>query len=176
MDAAANMHPNTKEMLGPALGRLDKVFPSAEDYIEKVKAAPYLHFWAPLMENYYRADIRKTTDGNVQCIPKLSHMMEAVVKGSLGEPWTEYLGQVIHETILINAPGIYTLEAPLLPEENAMETVELMRNCVYVKVPGNHQTMLYGEGAKEIVQVIKHFLKQIVIELIYPAFTLKLYQ
>lgn len=160
MDAAAKMHPNTKEMLGPALGRLDKVFSSADEYLAKVKAAPYLHFWDPLMENYYRADIQVNEDGTVRCIPKLSHMMEAVMKGSLGEPWIEYLAEVEHETILINAPGIYTMEAALLPEENAMETVELMKNCVYVKVPGNHQTMLYGEGAKEIVQVIKHFLKK----------------
>ncbi len=160
MDAAAKMHPNTKEMLGPALGRLDKVFSSADEYLAKVKAAPYLDFWNPLMENYYRADIQKKEDGTVSCIPKLSHMMEAVVKGSLGEPWTEYLSTVEHETILINAPGTYTMGAALLPEENAMETVELMKNCMYVKVPGNHQTMLYGQGAIEIVQVIKHFLKR----------------
>lgn len=160
MDAAANMHPNTREMLGPALGRLDKVFTSADVYLEKVKDAPYLSFWDPMMENYYRADIRENEDGTVSCIPKLSQMMEAVLKGSLGEPWVDYLKEVEQESILINAPGVYTLEAALLPEENAMETVELMKNCLYVKVPGNHQTMLYGAGAKEIVQVIKHFLKK----------------
>jgi pimeloyl-ACP methyl ester carboxylesterase len=160
MDAAANMHPNTKEMLGPALGRLDKRFESEHVYLDKVKCAPYLSFWDPLMENYYRADIKENDDGTVSCIPQLAHMMEAVIKGSLGEPWLDYLKEVKQESILINAPGIYTMEAALLPEENAMETVELMKNCVYVKVPGNHQTMLYGEGAKEIVQVIKHFLKR----------------
>lgn len=158
MDAAANMHPNTKEMLGPALGRLDKSFSSTEDYIEKVRSAPYLKFWDPLMDSYYQADIRENADGTVKCIPKLDNMMEAVVKGSLGEPWSDYLREIPHDTILINAPGVYTLGAALLPEENAMETVELMQNCVYVKVPGNHQTMLYGEGAKEIVAVIEHFL------------------
>lgn len=160
MDAAARMHPNTKEMLGPALGRLDKVFPSAEAYLDKVKLAPYLSFWDPQMDSYYRADIKSNADGTVSCIPQLSNMMEAVLKGSLGEPWVDYLKEVKHESILINAPGIYTLEAALLPEENAMETVELMKNCIYAKVPGNHQTMLYGDGAKEIVQIIKHFLNK----------------
>ena len=43
-------------------------------------------------------------------------------------------------------------------EDNAMETVEQMKNCIYAKVPGNHQTMLYGNGAAEIVDIIKHFL------------------
>src|SRR5829696_2422473 len=41
MDAAARMHPNTKEMLVPALSRLGQKFESLDAYIEKVKAAPY---------------------------------------------------------------------------------------------------------------------------------------
>ncbi|MES2775360.1 MAG: alpha/beta hydrolase [Bacteroidota bacterium] len=160
MDAAANMHPNTKEMLGPALGRLGQQFESFESYIQKVKSAPYLQFWDEHMNSYYEADTRKNEDGTISCIPQPAHMMEAVLKGSLGEPWLEYLQTVGHQAILINAPGVYNLGAPLLPEENAMETVELMKNCVYAKVPGNHQTMLYGEGAKETVSIIKHFLNQ----------------
>ena len=160
MDAAANMHPNTKDMLVPALSRLGKVFSSFDAYLEKVKAAPYLTLWDEQMESYYRADVRTNEDGTVNCIPQAEHMMEAVLKGSLGEPWMDYLKEVEHQSILINAPGIYTMEAALLPEENAMETVELMKNCIYAKVPGNHQTMLYGEGAQEIVSIIKHFINQ----------------
>ena len=160
MDAAANMHPNTKDMLGPALSRLGKTFPSFDAYIEKVKAAPYLTFWDTNMESYYRADIKASEDGTVSCIPQPAHMMEAVLKGSLGEPWLDYLKAVDHQSILINAPGVYTMEAALLPEENAMETVELMKNCIYAKVTGNHQTMLYGDGAREIVSIIKHFVNQ----------------
>lgn len=160
MDAAANMHPKTKEMLGPALGRLGMRFPSFEAYLEKVKAAPYLSAWDDQMESYYRADVKNNPDGTVSCIPEPAHMMEAVMKGSLGEPWLDYLQSVEHKAILVNAPGVYTMNAALLPEENAMQTVELMKNCIYAKVPGNHQTMLYGEGAREIVSVIKHFLNK----------------
>ena len=112
------------------------------------------------MESYYRADIKDNNDGTVSCIPQPANMIEAVMKGSLGEPWLDYLKTTEHPAILINAPGVYTMDAALLPEENAMETVELMKNCIYAKVPGNHQTMLYGEGAKEIVSIIKHFLNK----------------
>lgn len=160
MDAAANMHPNTKEMLGPALGRLGQTFPSFQTYIEKVKGAPYLTFWEEQMLTYYNADVKVNEDGTVNCIPQPDHMMKAVLKGSLGEPWPDYLQTVEHPAILINAPGVYTMDAALLPEANAMETVEMMKNCIYAKVPGNHQTMLYGDGAKEIVSIIKHFLNQ----------------
>ncbi len=160
MDAAANMHPNTKEMLGPALSRLGQQFSSFDAYLQKIKSVPYLSFWDKEMETYYRADVKDNEDGTVTCIPTLAHMMEAVTKGSLGEPWLDYLKEVNHAAILINAPGVYTMEAALLPEENAMETVNMMKNCIYAKVQGNHQTMLYGEGAKEIVSVIKHFLNK----------------
>ncbi|MDD5581090.1 MAG: alpha/beta hydrolase [Methylobacter sp.] len=161
IDAAANMHPNTKEMLGPALGRLGQTFSSFNAYLEKIKAMPYLTFWDEQMLSYYQADVKTHADGTASCIPQQDHMMESVLKGSLGEPWLDYLQTVDHSTILINAAdGVYTMDAALLPEENAMETVKLMKNCIYAKVPGNHQTMLYGEGAKEIVSIIKHFLNQ----------------
>jgi hypothetical protein len=125
-----------------------------------VKSAPYLQFWDEQMLSYYKADVKDNADGTVTCIPEPAHMMEAVVKGSLGEPWLDYLKTVEQPAILINATGVYTMGAALLPEEKAMETVEMMKNCIYAKVSGNHQTMLYGEGAKEIVSVIKHFLNK----------------
>ncbi len=160
MDAAASMHPNTKEMLSPALGRLEQTFPSMDAYIEKVKSMSYITFWDKHMESYFNADVKQNQDGTVNCIPKLAHMLEAVMKGSLGEPWLDYLKEVEHHAILINAPGVYSMNAALLPEANAMETVMLMKNCIYSKVQGNHQTMLYGKGAVEIVSIIKHFLNK----------------
>lgn len=158
LDAAARMHPNTKEMLGPSLGRLGQTFSSFEAYIEKVKAAPYIDFWDEQMLTYYRADVKQHDDGSVTPVPQPAHMVEAV-NGVLGYPWAEYMKAIKQPAILINGPGVYTMETALLPEENAMETVNMMQDCRYVKVPGNHQTMLYGEGAKEIVKAIKSFLK-----------------
>jgi len=158
MDAAARMHPNTKEMLAPALGRLNRKFSSFDEYIDKVKAAPYMQFWDEQMLSYYRADVKEATDKGVHCIPQLEKMVMAV-NGGLGEPWIDYIQAINKPALLINGPENYTMDAPLLPEENARETVAMMKNCQYVKVPGNHQTMLYGEGAKAIVHSIKSFLK-----------------
>jgi pimeloyl-ACP methyl ester carboxylesterase len=159
LDAAVNMHPNTKEMLGPALGRLGKTFDSFDVYINKVKHAPYLSFWDEEMLSYYEADVFHNADGTVTPRSKPEHMMEAVLKGSLGMPWQDIIGLCNHETILINAPGIYNLGAALLPEEFAKETVSLLPNAKYYQVSGNHQTMLYGLGAKQIVAIIQSFIK-----------------
>ena len=39
-----------------------------------------------------------------------------------------------------------------------METVNMMQDCRYVEVPGNHVTMLYGEGARQSVRAIAGFV------------------
>ncbi|HVE60735.1 MAG TPA: alpha/beta hydrolase [Chitinophagaceae bacterium] len=158
LDAAAKMHPNTKEMLVPALSRLGQTFPSFNVYLDKVKQAPYIDFWDEQMASYYRADVKENDDKTVTPIPQLNNMLLAV-NGALAEPWLDYIQGVNKPAILINGGGVYTLDAPLLPEENARETVAMMKDCKYLKVQGNHQTMLYGEGAKEIVSAIKIFLQ-----------------
>ncbi len=157
MDAAARMHPQTKEMLAPALGRLGQTFASFDAYLERVQQAPYLHFWDAAMRSYYAADVRTLEDGQVIPIPQPTHMVHAVT-GALAEPWLDYLKSIPQPALLINGPGIYTMNAALLPEELALETVGLMKNCSYANVPGNHQTMLYGEGAAAIVASINEFL------------------
>ncbi len=159
LDAAAKMHENTKEMLGPSLSRLGQTYPSLEYYIDKVKQAPYIDFWDDNMFSYYNADVKINDDKSVSCIPQLQNMVFAV-NGVLAEPWIEYLQKIEQPTLLINGPGIYTMGAALLPKENALETVAMMKNCSYAEVPGNHQTMLYGEGANAIVNAIKEFIKK----------------
>ena len=159
LDAAAKMHENTREMLGPSLSRLGQTYLSQEYYIDKVKQAPYLDFWNEEIANYYKADIKINDDKSVSCIPQLQNMVFAV-NGVLAEPWIEYLQKIEQPTLLINGPGIYTMGAALLPKENALETVNMMKNCIYAEVPGNHQTMLYGEGAKAIVKAITEFIKK----------------
>ena len=158
LDAAARMHENTKEMLIPAMSRIGQTFPSFETYLNKIKTAAYFTFWNDAMLPYYKADIIENNDGTVTQRSKPAHIAEAITK-VLAEPWMRYIKGVPQEAILINGPGIYTLNAALLPKENAMETVDMMQNCTYVEVFGNHQTMLYREGAVQITAAIKSFLK-----------------
>ncbi|WP_416441391.1 alpha/beta fold hydrolase [Phnomibacter sp. MR] len=157
LDAAMKMHPNTMQMLGPALGRLGKVFGSFEAYVQQVKTAPYLSFWEDAMASYYQADVHTAADGSVATIPCAQHMTEAATK-VLAEPWADILKAVTQPVLMCNAPGIYTMEAPLLPEENALETAALLQDVQFVKVDGNHQTMLYGAGATQIVDAIASFI------------------
>lgn len=158
LDAAARLHPRTKEMLIPALSRIGQTYLSFDAYLEKVKSGAYMTYWEDTMLSYYQADVQTNEDGTVTQRSTPENMTEAILKGSFGEPWLDYIKAVEQPAILLNGTMNYALDAPLLPKEFALETVELMKNCQYQEVWGNHQTMLYGQGAKNIVKGIEDFL------------------
>lgn len=159
LDAAGRMHDNAKAMLAPAMSRLGKTFQSFNHYLEQVKKAPYNTFWDENMLGYYRADVQEFGNGTVKPRSNPRHITEAVLN-VLKEPWPYYLNGLHKPAILLNATENYTMGAPLLPEKYARETASLMRNCRYIPVKGNHQTMLYGEGAQETADAIIAFLEE----------------
>lgn len=156
LDAAARMNPRAGELLGYRLSTLDTVYPGWEDYIADVKKAPYNTFWEPAMEEYYRADVRDVEAGGITPSANLANMIEASV-GISQIAWPAEIAKVKQPALLINAPEEYNLGEPLLPDDYAKETAESLTNGQYHRVDGNHQTMLYGKGAKQIVEVVNAF-------------------
>lgn len=157
LDAGVQMNSQIGEMLMPRLMMLEKVFPSWDNYLTYVKAAPFLAgYWDSAMEAYYRADVKEVDEG-LTPRPALANIIEAS-KGLGAQPWREILPQVHQPTLMLHAHEAYTLGEPLLWEHDARETVALMPAARYVAVPGNHQTMLYGAGAQEIVRQVQAFL------------------
>ena len=47
----------------PALDRLGQVFPSADAYLDKMKAAPYIQPWSAVIETYYRYELEAVEGG-----------------------------------------------------------------------------------------------------------------
>ncbi len=161
IDAAVKMHPDTRQMVEPALNRLGQKVSSFEDYLDNVKKAPYLvDRWDPALIGYYRADVKTNEDGTVQSHSRPQNMIEAV-DGALNEDWEQYAKEASNPSILINALGSYGPPGspPILPKELALETVNTMKDCKYVEVPGNHLTMLFSDGAKSIAQEITNFIE-----------------
>jgi pimeloyl-ACP methyl ester carboxylesterase len=156
LDAAARMNPKAAEMLSFRLSTLDMQFPTMANYMAEIKATPYNTFWSDTMLSYYEADVRDHQEGGVTPRPQLANIIQASM-GVANTPWAQLLDDVKAPVLLINAPESYTLDEPLLPEEYAKETVAMLPDARYVQVPGNHQTMLYGEGAKQIVAAIISF-------------------
>lgn len=159
LDAAAKMNPNIVEMLGFSFARFSNTFPSFNDYIAEVKKAPYNDIWDKEMLSYYHADVKTAPDGSVHTRSNLTDILECSV-GLSNIDWPYYISSITQPVLLINALDVYTLGEPLLPEQYAKDTVAMLKNGQYVGVEGNHQTMLYGDGANEIVKAIKHFVRQ----------------
>lgn len=157
LDAAAEMNPNTFEMLSGTLSRLDKVFPSYDDYIHQMKSAKHNTFWTDEMLSYYHADIQMRESGEVTPIPNLTNIYR-IISHVATEPWKKYFKQIKHPVLLLNGCEEYTMGEPILPDFKAKESISLLEHGQYIQVDGNHQTMLYKDGAKQIVKSINLFL------------------
>ncbi len=157
IDAAAEMNPNAPQMLSFAMSRFNITYPSFDEYIAKVKEAPYNIIWDDEMLSYYRADVRVNPDGTVRPLNNLTDILE-ISYAVFNMSWPYYVQRVTQPAILLNAEDDYTMGQPLLPDEKAKESVAMMRYAKYIPIWGNHQTMIYGKGAKQIVAAIKTFL------------------
>jgi pimeloyl-ACP methyl ester carboxylesterase len=157
LDAAPKMNPNAGEMLGPALGRIDKRFENFDVYIESVKQAPYLTEWDEAMLVYYRADTATAEDGSVEPISNLADIVQ-VATHVAKEDWNLYFTSIEQPCLLVCALDDYTLSQPLLPNHLALQIVAKMKNSQYVEMHGNHQTMLFGKHAKFLVNAIVDFM------------------
>ncbi len=160
LDAAGSLHPNVRELIKPSIDRLGKVLPNVDVYVNAVKSLPYLaDDWNDDLESYYRADVQVNPDGTAQSRSKPEAIAEAF-DGVLAESWSDHLARIKQPAVLINALGLFgnPMTAPVLPYEQAMETVRSLKSCKYVEVPGNHVTMLFGKKAKQTVNVITEFV------------------
>ena len=160
IDAAIVFHPNTEEMLKPSLARLARILPSADVYIDEVKAAAHVAgAWDSAIEGYYRAELQVNADGTAQSLTSANAVAQAL-RGVGAEDWASLVASVRHPVLLLNAGEGYGPPGapPLVPPEHAVTTAKAFRNCKYVAVPGNHLTMVFGSNAAVVRREIEKFL------------------
>jgi pimeloyl-ACP methyl ester carboxylesterase len=167
LDAANELNPNAATMLIPTFSRLGVLYPSFDVYIRMMKKSPQNTFWEDAMESYYRADVHIASNGITQTNSNISNIT-AMAVGLSSMPWKSIFETVYQPALLIRAVDIYTCEEPLLPFRQAKNAVKLMDDCDYLEVEGNHQTMLYGNGAKQIVEALINFYQKIKDKLPLP--------
>ena len=164
IDAAAEVaRIEIVELIKPSLQRLGQRVPSADDYVERIKAAPYFHdgFWDEHLEAFYRADVTLNEDGTVSAHAGASQMTQAI-DGVLAEDWHAHFAKIDQPALLIQAPeGFGPPGTPsVVSTEGAQETVNLLKNCQHVQVEGNHITMMFGKHAPNMVKTITTFIDE----------------
>jgi len=161
LDAAGSFHSQARALIQPSLDRLGTVHPSWEAYLASIKRLPfYAGWWDPTIESAYRADVETRADGTLRPRSRPEAIGEALDR-LLAEDWPGHLAAVRQPMLLVNAPGAYGPPGtpPVLPREQALETVAAVADGHYVEVPGNHMTMLFGEGAARTVKAILDFVR-----------------
>ncbi|MBK5209194.1 MAG: alpha/beta hydrolase [Flavobacteriaceae bacterium] len=159
IDVAAKMHPKVREMVTPSMSRLKKTWKSYDEYMINMKKAPFLKGeWLPEMESFYKADCKETENGIEprSNFEDMQQAIEAVLNPDIH--WEELITQIKQPSIVINGNEPFVDNLVLVSKENALETVEMIQNCTYVEVAGNHVTMLFGKGAKQTVNAITNFI------------------
>jgi pimeloyl-ACP methyl ester carboxylesterase len=153
--------PKVGEAIRPSLARLGRPAASFDAYVKEIQAAPYLQGrWDPLIEAYYRADVETREDGTVISRSKPEHIAQ-VAMGVQGEDWPAIFASVAQPSIFFSGP--MPIGGPGTPAvisgEAARQAAAVLPDCrSFHEVPGNHWTMVYGEGARQIVRAVTTFL------------------
>ncbi len=167
LDAAAEMHPEVRDLIAPSLARLGVVYPSADDFLGYARGLPTIAgAWDADVERYYRYEIEElpggdgTPRGQVRSRTSASAVAQSV-DAVLAEPWQELLPRISHPALLLNAPGGYGPPGapPVLLPEDARRTAARLPDCRFGSVPGNHMTMMFGDNAVATASAILEFLR-----------------
>jgi len=141
----------------PSLDRLGKTFSSFEDYISRMKQAPYLQPWNSYMETYFRYEI-ENVEGGVRSRVHPKHIEEEAQ--NLGKvDSTQFYRNVTCPTLILRATkGMMFKDDLVLPENVAKRMVREMPNAKRFDVEGtNHYTILFEPNAvrdKAILQFL----------------------
>ena len=142
----------------PALDRLGKVFPSAEAYLEKMKAAPYIQPWSSVTETYYRHEI-EAVEGGVRTNIAPAHIQEeaANIKKVDCAP---YYPRIKCKVLILRAPnGLLSQDDILLPEDVIGRMMAEIPHVQRFDVEGvNHYGIVFQPHAARD-EVIREFLR-----------------
>jgi len=152
--------PRVGEAIRPSLARLGRPAASFDAYVKEIQAAPYLQGrWDPIIEAYYRADVETREDGSVIARTKPEHIVQVAI-GVQAEDWPAIFAAVRQPSIFFSGPmPIAGPDSPaVISAEAARQAAAVLPDCRLFEVPGNHWTMVYGDGARQIVAAVTTFL------------------
>ncbi|WP_136360703.1 alpha/beta fold hydrolase [Desulfatibacillum aliphaticivorans] len=127
----------------PALDRLGQIFDSEEAYMEKMKAAPYLHPWSEAIETYCRHEL-EAADGGVRTNIDAAHIAEEAANVRLLQ-CADYYGKVQCPVLILRATeGLLSDKDLLLPEDVADRMTRQIPDAEMFEVEGvNHYGIVF---------------------------------
>jgi len=143
--------------LNTSINRLGTVVPSFEEYVQRLKTAPFMGpYWNRYFDLYFEHDVRRGNDGAVVS----KNYREGVLEDNKHQ-LSEYLPKeqwkdVTVPTLFMRAgQGLFSDNDQLLSEEYAASLQREIKNCRYVNFPGlNHYTIVFGvdDGPARVIR------------------------
>ena len=143
----------------PALDRLGQTFPSAEDYLNKMKAAPYIHPWTPATETYYRYELEEVA-GGVRTNINPAHIVEEAANIRKLD-CAPFYPQLKCKVLILRAPnGLFSSDDLLLPEEVIKKMIREIPDVRRFDVAGTNHYGIVFQPHKDRDKAIRDFLKE----------------
>ena len=160
LDAAVQMHPATPLMTAAVAARLGQVYPTAEFYQAVVRSAPFVAPWHDAMQGFFDEEMQPLGLGAVttRTRPYAAGLAALHIFGESTRDWRRHARHVQAPTLLVQATQPFLLGMPMVLDHDAKETVRSLARATHRRAVGNHFTMLYGEGARAIVDGVNDLL------------------
>jgi len=151
IDAGASVAWKTIEeqpaWLTASINRLGTPVASFEEYMQRLKAAPFLGpYWNPYFDLYFEHDIYTKSDGSAVSKAFREGIIEDNKYNLYEYKPEEQWKDVTVPTLLLRADqGLFTDTDQLLSEEAAAAIQHGIKNCRYLNFPNlNHYTIAFG--------------------------------
>jgi len=142
----------------PALDRLGQVFPSAEAYLEKMRAAPYIQPWSSVTETYYRHEI-EAVQGGVRTNIVPAHIQEEADNIKKVD-CARYYPRIKCEVLILRAcNGLLSQDDLLLPPDVIDKMIRDIPDAQRFDVVGMNHYGIVFQPHEDRDRVIREFLK-----------------
>jgi pimeloyl-ACP methyl ester carboxylesterase len=143
----------------PALDRLGQVFPSAEAYLEKMSAVPYIQPWSKATETYYRHEIEQLDSG--VCTNIASAHIQEEAENIKKVDCAPYYPRIKCEVLILRAPnGLLSQDDILLPVDVIDKMIREIPNAQRFDVEGMNHYGIVFQPHEARDQEIREFLKE----------------
>lgn len=148
--------------LTASFNRLGTRVSSFEEYVQRLKVAPFLGpYWNQYVDFYFEHDVLRESDGSVISKAYREGVLEdgrsSIFEDRPEEQWKD----IKVPTLLLRAgQGLFSDDDQLLPEASAVAIQRTIKNCRFVNFPAlNHYTIIFGVDSGP-AQEIRNFVDE----------------
>ncbi|HZT99181.1 MAG TPA: alpha/beta hydrolase [Ktedonobacteraceae bacterium] len=146
--------------LTASIGRLGIPVPSFQEYVGRLKAAPFLGpYWNEYLDIYFDHDVQRNSDGSVTSKCYREGILEEGRRFAEAEPEQQWSSVRVPTLLLRAGQGLFFDNDQLLSEADTQAVRRNINSCQYVNFPTlNHYTIIFGiepRPAREIRSFIE---------------------